>query len=292
MFGKKKNKSQHIEGIVVEKNASTTSKTEGYQRLKDNILYLNADGKTKVISVESSLTHEGKTTVACNLAVSLGFTDKKVLIIDLDFRRPKVHRVFKMKIDNGVADYMLGNAELDDIIKKSKYDNVDVITRGSKVYNSSLVLVSDKFKEFINTVKEKYDYVFLDCAPVLQVSDYIHISQVCDGVIFLVAYGITTRAQVSEAVKELRKCGANILGSVFSMYDRKKSDGYYRYYRGYYKGYYNYYSHTDEKDHEEGDEIDVEALTKDQKIEADIKDLKKEIEEKGKDSTAENKEGK
>lgn len=225
------------------------SRVEGYNRLKDNVLYMNADGNTKVIQIESAVSAEGKTTVVCNLAVSLGLTEKKVVVVDLDFRRPRVHRLFKESKDVGIAEYFLGEATKEQIIKHSTYKNVDIITRGSEIYNSSLVLVSDKFKDFIKELREEYDYVLLDCAPVLQVSDYIHISKVSDGVLFMVAYAITTKGQANEAIKELRKNNANILGTVFTMYDRRKDKdlhygGYYGYGYGY--GYYRAYADTEE----------------------------------------------
>ena len=101
----KKEKELKNGGIVVVENDSI--RNDGYERLRDNILYLNADGKNKVIQIESSIAHEGKTTVLCNLAVSLGLTNKKVVVVDLDFRRPKTHRVFKVSKDLGVAEYIL-----------------------------------------------------------------------------------------------------------------------------------------------------------------------------------------
>lgn len=238
----RRNKKLKKEDKIIIKENVISNKIEGYNRLKDNLLYLNADGKNKVIQIESSISHEGKTTVACNLAVSLGLTDKKVIVVDLDFRRPRVQHRFDTSIDTGIAEYMLGSKEKADIIKKTAYKNVDIITRGDKIYNPSAVLVSEKFKTLIASLRDEYDYVLLDCAPVLQVSEYIHILQVSDGVIFVAAYGMTTKAQVAEAVKELRKNGANILGTVMSMYDPKagKSNG------GYYQNAYGYYNISDE----------------------------------------------
>jgi capsular exopolysaccharide synthesis family protein len=229
LFKKNKSKDQELAKIVVGKGASRRT-VEGYNRLKDNVLYMSADGKNKVIQIESARASEGKTTICCNLAVSLGLTKKKVVVVDLDFYRPTAHVVFGQERANGVSDYILGSITKKELIKHTEYENVDLITGGENVYNSSLILVSDTFKELINSLKEEYDYVLLDCAPVLAVSDYIHISEVSDGVLFVVAYASTTKNSVADAVKELKRNGVNILGSVFSKYERKKDGGYYDYY--------------------------------------------------------------
>lgn len=237
LFRLKKDSGLHKERIIVSEGSAGFG-SHGYTRLRDNIIYLNSDGNRKVIQVESAMAKEGKTSVTANLAVSLGLTDKKVVVVDLDFRRPRLHRVFKLAKENGIAEYMMGSVSGEEVIKHTSYKNVDLITRGAEIYNPALILVSDKFREFIAALKEKYDFVLLDCAPVLQVSDYIHISKVSDGALFLVAYGRTTRAQVSEAVKELRKNDIAIIGTLFTMYDRKK-DRYGYGYGGYYGKYYD-----------------------------------------------------
>lgn len=232
LFSKKKQ--VHQSRIVVgEKGAKIGS--NGYTRLRDNIIYLNATGNHKIIQVESAIPHECKTTVSANLAVSLGLTDKKVLIVDLDLRRPRVHRMFGLSKEKGITDYILGSATKEDILKQTEYKNVSLVTRGADITNPSLVLVSEKFKNLMEEFKNDFDFIILDCAPVLQVSDYIHISKVSDGVLFLTAFGMTTKAQVAEAVDELKKNDVKILGSVFTMYDKKKDKGY-----GYYGKYYSY----------------------------------------------------
>ena len=235
MLFKKKHKKREFGKIVID--AESSGRDSGYKRLKDNVLYLNADGNNKVIQVESSMSSEGKTTVACNLAVSLGLMDKKVVVLDLDFRRPSVHRVFNVSKDNGIAEYMLGDVAVKDIAKKTEYKNVEIITRGAEIHNSALILVSEKFKTLIEKLREEYDYVILDCPPILQVSDYIHVVKVADGTLFVVAYGQTTKNQAVEAIRELKKNNANILGTVFTKYDWRKDKNFGDANYGY---YYNY----------------------------------------------------
>ena len=198
------------EGFCYENSQNTYDRQQFFQR------YHGADA---VIAFETHLgagngrhgaavSGEGKTTVACNLAVSLGNIGNKVLVVDLDFHRPHTHRLFKVEKENGIAEYMLGNVEIEQVTKKTEYENVEIITRGAEIYNASVILVSNKFKQLIADLKEKYDYVILDCPPVLQVSDFIHIAKISDGVLFLVSYASTTKAQVSEAVEDLEKNGA------------------------------------------------------------------------------------
>lgn len=239
LIKKKKQKSESEAGIVVDNPETSFERREAYTRLKNNILYLNADGNKKVIQVISSLMHEGKTTIVCNLAVGLGMTDKKVIVVDADFRKPRTQMEFNTSIKNGMADYIKGSLNKEEIIKHTEYKNVDLITRGEDSSNSSLVFISEKFRNLIKELREEYDFVLVDCPPVLQVSDYINITPVTDGTLFITAYGRTTRKQVAEAIKELKKAKADIIGSVFSFYDRKKDEDYGYYHKKY--GRYGYY---------------------------------------------------
>lgn len=234
MFGKKKNKSDNDERKIVYCEGSSYRVLEAYNRLKDNILYMSADGKNRVIQVESASSGEGKSTVVANLAVALGQTEKKVCVVDLDFRKPKTHVFFDASKELGISEYMRGSATKEQIIKHTSYQNVDLVTGGETIHNSSLVLVSEVFKQLITWLKGQYDYVILDCAPILQISDYIHIAKVSDGVLFVVAYAQTTKAEAQEAIKELKRNNINILGSVFAKYDAKADDNYYtKYYKTY-----------------------------------------------------------
>ncbi|MDY0209742.1 MAG: CpsD/CapB family tyrosine-protein kinase [Bacilli bacterium] len=210
---------------------------ESYIRLKDNILYYGIDGKKKVIQIESSIGDEAKTTTLGNVAVALGLSGKKVCVVDLDFRKARSHRIFHAENINGITDYMVGRISKEELYKKTSYENVTLINRGSEIQNSSIVLTSDKMKNFFQELRKEFDFILIDCPPVLLISDYIHISQLSDGVLFLIAYGKTKKKQVVEAINQLRLNNVDIMGAVFTFYDPKKSNSYYEYSSYKYYGY-------------------------------------------------------
>lgn len=218
---------------------------EAIDRLKDNVLYYAIDGSKKVIQFESSISGEAKTTTTVNLAVALGESGKKVVVIDLDFRKPRVHRAFRLDNENGISDYLIDKIDKKTLLKQTDYNNVTVISRGSEVQNPTSILTSEKMSNLIDELKNEYDFILLDCPPVLMISDYIHISRLSDGVIFNMAYGKTKKAQVKEAISLLRKNNIPIIGSVFTFYDPKRANSYGDY--QYYNYYYSYQDHNKQK---------------------------------------------
>lgn len=239
----KKNHVSRSESIYYDKGFGNIK--EAIDRLKDNVLYYAIDGSKKVIQFESSISGEAKTTTTVNLAVALGESGKKVVVIDLDFRKPRVHRAFRLDNENGISDYLIDKIDKKTLLKQTDYNNVTVISRGSEVQNPTSILTSDKMSNLIEELKNEYDFVLLDCPPVLMISDYIHISRLSDGVIFNMAYGKTKKAQVKEAISLLRKNNIPIIGSVFTFYDPKRANSYGDY--QYYNYYYSYQDHNKQK---------------------------------------------
>lgn len=236
-----KKKKKHLSreyGIVVN-DYHNGGVVESYNRLRDNILYYSLDGKNRVIQVESSVSGEGKTVLLANLAVALSQAGKKVVVIDMDFRRARIHRPFKVENINGITDYLLGKIDKKTMIKETSF-GVDLINRGSKVENTTSIITSEKVKTLINELKEIYDYILIDCPPVLAVSDYIHIGQIADCCIFTVAHGITKKAQVKEAITELKKNNINVIGCVYTFYNELHDQYSYNYRYGNKYGYTNY----------------------------------------------------
>ena len=233
LFKRKKQDSfdTDVPKIVVGKNSSISL---SYYTLKDNIIYHSDNGKNKVYQIESSIAGEGKTTVVINLAVALAKSNKKVVVLDLDFRRPKIHRGFDIPNFNGISEYMLGDCNLEQLIKKTEY-GVDVVNRGKVAQNTSIIFTSDKFKKLIETLRAEYDVILFDCPPVLLVSDYIHISKLSDAIVYVISCEVTHRSQLKEAMELLKRNNSNIIGSVMTY---KNSSKYRLRYGSYYNGRY------------------------------------------------------
>ena len=223
------------EAVVVTESLSTVN--ECYNTLKDNLLFMTDIENNKVIQIESAVSGEGKTTLTCNLAVSLSFNNKKVLVVDLDFRKPRINKVMEVVSENGLVDYISEKVTLEQIIKPTKYQGVDVITRGSSVYNPSFLLTSEKFKALMQKLRGMYDVILLDAPPILQISDYTHISKVSDGVLFVVTYRQTKKSELTEAADLLKKANIKVIGSVLTRVDNKDP---YSYYYGSYRSRYGY----------------------------------------------------
>lgn len=141
---------------------------------------------------------------------------------------PKQHIGFELDIKTGITDYILEDKKITDIIKHSKY-GVDVVTRGEKVEYSSLVIESYKTDEVIEALRAEYDYVLLDCPPVLLLSDTLSISRFTDGFIFVIDYKNSKRSDVKLALKELKQVNANIIGTVATKVNSPRNKNYYYY---------------------------------------------------------------
>ena len=202
-------------------------------KLSDTLIYMSDGENNKVFQIQSAISGEGKTTVSTNLAKALGESQRRTLIIDCDFSKPSIHRIFKLHRESGITDYFKGEKTFDEIVKPTGSDNVDLITCGDRISNHTIFFASPKFKAIIEEAKEKYDFVILDCAPVKALSDYINISAVADATLLVVGSDRLSARDIDYTVSELEACNANLIGTVFnfSAAENKKRYNYYYYYR-------------------------------------------------------------
>ena len=239
----------------IEKGAATivTEETpfdykEAFKVLRTKIQFSGVDGDMKKIAITSSGPFEGKTTVSINLALTMAETGKRVLLIDADLRKPKVHKTLNMPSEPGITSVITQQETLASVIKKvPDYDSLDIVTCGVIPPNPTELLGSHQMEAFIKRVEDDYDYIIFDTPPIGLVADTAVLSKMLDGVIWVVSYGKTVKEAAHFAKDTLDSVDVNIIGCVFN---RVKADsygnrGYYRTYGGgyrygYKKGSYGY----------------------------------------------------
>lgn len=240
-FKPKKKTSANTEIAILDKNASFTVK-EAYKSLRTNLIFSmgTPDGRAKVLSIVSSAPSEGKTTTAINIAISFAETNCKVLLVDCDLRKPKLNKYMKLKNTEGMSNILGGFATAEQTIFKSPY-GFDCILAGRIPPNPAELLSSDKFTETFDSLKDKYDYIFIDCPPVNVVSDALTISTYSDGVLYVVNPGIVLTSDVEEGIAKLEFVNAKIYGFVANAVDTFLKHKYAGKYRSTYGSKYNYY---------------------------------------------------
>lgn len=204
---------------------------EHYRRVKVSLDFISVDRELRVMQITSSTMGEGKTTALLNIAVTYAEDQKRVLLIDLDLRRPKLHRAFKLENRNGLTDYLAGNISLEQAIKHTDR-KIDLLNSGSKVPYPTTLLGSEALATLIEKLRGEYDMILLDTPPVLSVTDCCITSKLTDGSIFIVSQKVTDKNAAKEAVSVLRQNNVNLLGVVFT--EVSKSKGGYGYYYTYY----------------------------------------------------------
>lgn len=202
--------------------------SESYRICRTNINYMNIDKNHQVLMLTSSVPSEGKTTMSCNLAITMAQANKKVLLIDGDLRKSRVYKLFNIPERPGLTEAIYDKLSLSDIVQH--IDNVpglDILVAGKRVPNLTELLGSDSFKKFIDEARNLYDAVIIDAPPVLSASDAAIISQSVDGVLLVVAMKETNRTTVKDAKKALEKVGANIMGLILIKMNSINSNYYY-----------------------------------------------------------------
>lgn len=206
---------------IVTKEQPLSYTTECFQKVLINLDYANIDGDVKVIQFTSTLASEGKSTFISNMAYLLGQKGKKVILVDLDLRKPKMNRVFNVANRDGLTDYLSGKISYETVVRHSDEMDVDYIIGGEKTTSIVNVLEAKKLGELITRLKGEYDYVLLDTPPVIAVSDALYVAKLADGVMFLVAQNVAKKSLVKEAILTLKNNNVRIIGTVLTLVDIK-----------------------------------------------------------------------
>lgn len=208
---------------------------ESYRQLRTALLLSAAGRAPKTLLITSSQPAEGKTTTSVNTAISLAQTGAAVLIVDADLRRPRVHRIFGLKNNVGLCNYLAGDADLASLIQVAM-PNLYVLPVGPLPPNPAELLGSARMKQVIETLQQNFDYVVIDSPPVASFADSLILSAMVEGVIVVVKGGTTPREMAQRTRSLLQSVGAKILGVVVNQIKLQPHD--YYYYSTYYTQYY------------------------------------------------------
>jgi len=211
--------------------------SEDYRTIRTSILLSNADSTPQTMLFTSALPMEGKTTTTTNVAVSFAQLAEKVLIIDSDLRKPRLHRIFNVDNIGGLSSYLIGKIQLTDAIKMSSIQNIWILPSGPIPPNPAEIINSTRMKDLLNDAKHDFDIIILDSPPILAAIDTVVLSAFMDAVVLVVRAGKTTNNAFLRANEELKKARSNLIGVVINEIELSRS-GYYLkdYYHG---GAYN-----------------------------------------------------
>jgi succinoglycan biosynthesis transport protein ExoP len=220
-------------------NDTQSTFSEAVRTVRTSVLMSALDDPHKVVVVTSSVPEEGKTTLSFNLACALGQV-KKVLLVDGDLRRPKIGKLVNRDSRSpGLADLVAGQAQVSQCVFFDERAGIHILPAGTVPPNPLELLSSRRFEDVITKLKEAFDIVLIDSAPLQLVSDAQVLSQFATSVIYVVKADATPYQVAQNGIKKLRRVNAPILGVVLNQLDLEKAEKYYGEYSGYksYKGY-------------------------------------------------------
>jgi polysaccharide biosynthesis transport protein len=226
---------------LVAKDTPKTAPAEAYRTLRTNVAFMARTNELKMIAVVSPSMGEGKTTTSANLAVALAQSGKRVVALSCDLRKPRLHRFYGLPNDVGVTSILRDGVSVPEAAQRvGGIDMLRVIASGPVPHDPAELLGSEDMEEMLADLRKYADYVIVDTAPVLVVSDALSVAPKTDGVIIMADAGSTMRGAVKATREQLELVGANIVGAVFNNFDPSRAKMYYGSYKYHYYSSYTY----------------------------------------------------
>ena len=207
---------------------------EAYRSIRTSIFFsATEEHPLKSIVVTSPGPQEGKTTTLCNLGIAMAQNQKRVLLVDADMRKPRLHEVFKVEAEKGLSTFLSGQARFDELVRDTGIENLFLVNGGPNPPNPSELLSSNKMKEFMKLAAAKYDFILFDTPPVAILTDAVLLGLASDGVIMVIESGKTSKRAFGRIHKLLDDSRARIIGIILNKISiHSGSYYYYSYYYG------------------------------------------------------------
>jgi capsular exopolysaccharide synthesis family protein len=204
------------DALVVTQGKRTVI-AEQFKQLRTSLAYIGINSRKKKILITSTISGEGKSFVTANLAVSLALTDKKVVLLELDLRKPNVAHLFNVSREIGLTNYFIGNKDADHIIKRTDVSpNLFVIPSGAIPPNPSELILNGKLDELLQYLETIFDYILIDTAPTAPVTDAYILSPLCDATIYVVRHKVTPKGYIKMLDENMKVRGLKNLAIVFN----------------------------------------------------------------------------
>ena len=217
-----------------------SAEAEAVRGVRTQLLFSTSGRDHQVLQITSPNPGDGKSTLAANLAISLAKSDKRVVLVDCDFRKPRIHRMFALtNPEMGVASVVADQADLGAVVQGCEIQNLSILPCGPRPANPAELLTTPKFQEILDDLRFNYDYVIVDTPPVLAVSDPAAVAPRVDGVILVFRMTKDARRAAERARDDLAAVGGHILGVVVNA-SNDRDMGY-----GYGHGYRYEYQYSD-----------------------------------------------
>ena len=227
---------QQIQAKLITNYSPKSSTAEAFRILRTNIISRKKNSDCTTLLITSSGPKEGKSTIQANMATALAQMDAKVILVDLDLRRPMVHKIMGIDKEIGISDFLMDKSiQIESVIKETNVNNLDVITSGIIPPNPSELLASKRMDEAIESLKELYDYVLFDSPPVIAVTDSMVMASKVDLLILAIRVDQADKNVVKRTKELLENIKVDIAGVVINGIQP------HRYYNNYEYNYYYYY---------------------------------------------------
>jgi polysaccharide biosynthesis transport protein len=232
----------------------TSLLAESFRTALTSIFFSGTNGsRPRVLVLTSASPKEGKTTVASNLAISVAEISRRVLIVDADMRRPRLHKVFGCENTHGLSDVLiegepLNEAQVNAAVHATKIPGLYIMPSGKERHSASTLVHSDRLPELMAILRRKFDTVVIDTPPMVNISDARMLARHADALILIVRSAVTTRDAAALAQRRFAEDGVPVMGVILNDWNPHTPG--YHYYRYYYAGYHHYYGQGAEKEQE------------------------------------------
>ncbi len=190
--------------------------SDQFRTIRTNLHFLTEERKNKVLLITSTGKGEGKSTITANLAVSMAQQKERVLLIDANLREASIHKIFKVSNNIGLTDLLTRQLNLEEVVTKTEFGNLDVLTSGAISYNPVELLANSTVKELFKKIMDSYDIVLIDSPSINEFTETRVLANQCDGVVLVLNRGKTDIENTNEASRIIELSHGKLIGAIFN----------------------------------------------------------------------------